>query len=715
MRNTIRYLALVVSLILITCSLPFSAALAAYDMPYYIIVDCSNNITTVYSSLDNSVVRQMICSTGTARTPTVQGTFTMPEKWKETDRTEWSPLIEGYGKYASRIKGSYLFHSFMYDAPDESAVNWESYAAMGTSASHGCIRLYLDDAKWIMNNCLPGTKVKIYTGEEPHEYLKVLLYEQTYTIDSGITYAEFLSMASAEGELGYSSEGEEVTALQQRMAELGLYAGDIDGFYGALLVDSVKAVQALTGLEVTGVADSAFIEMINSSDAPSSNISPLCEGMSGPAVVTLQKTLAALGLYNGSANGEFDAATTESVMSFQSALGYESTGIATAALQQDMLDSLEYLHTEYAATGFTIEYDEVVNLVATITSSKRLNVRAKKSTESTIIDRLDPGTEVQVVEVDGGWTEISIGDTNGYVRSSYLDTREVAVKKPRYAPTSSASARLPILTYGDNSALSEPVMYGTVNIDERVWLREAPDPESELVFMLSPGNICEIVSINGDWAYIEYGGKYGFTQVNYFDILHTARLTGEYAEAGSSVIEADGSDGKIMAMIISEEGAPLMSAASDTADVITTLNAGERADIIFQSTSWTQLKTDLGTGYVANEAIMTGAAAELDAYAAENFAPETIEAVVCTGSDASLNMRVSPSSEAEVICELENGSVVSIISDDGEWAQIEYSGNTGYVMRRYILADGEEPAVPEIPNGSVTTAPTANPIITAEP
>ena len=54
--------------------------------------------------------------------------------------------------------------------------------------------------------------------------------------------------------------------------------------------------------------------------------------------------------------------------------------------------------------ALTIEYDEVVNLVATITSSKRLNVRAKKSTENTIIDRLDPGTEVQVVEVDGGWT-----------------------------------------------------------------------------------------------------------------------------------------------------------------------------------------------------------------------------------------------------------------------------------------------------------------------
>ena len=686
--RTLKYLSLILAIAIISALFPVSA-LAAYDMPYYIIVDCSNNITTVYSALNQSVVRQMICSTGTARTPTVQGTFTMPKKWKKTDRTEWSPLIEGYGKYASRIKGSYLFHSFMYDKPDEAAVNWESYAAMGTSASHGCIRLYLDDAKWIMENCLPGTKVKIYTGEERNEYLKVLLYEQTYSIDSGLTYAEFLSMASSEDELGYSSEGEAVTALQQRMAELGLYAGAVDGYYGALMVDSVKALQELLGLEVTGVADQQFIAIINSSAAPTSNISALSEGMTGPAVVNLQQTLAALGLYKGRITGEYDAATVESVKSFQAAVGYEADGVATPGLIQDMLSSLEHLNNVYAGTGFTIEYEEVSETIGVISSSKRLNVRAKKSTESSIVDRLDPGTEVKVISSDDGWSLISVGSTEGYVRTSFLDISNVTLQRPRYAAAENNALQLPALTYADNTALSEKIMYGTVNTKDRVWLREAPDPESELVFMLSPGNICEIVSINGDWAYIEYGGKNGFTQAKYFDILSTARLTGAYAEVGAYVVEPAPVVETEMVMVIAEDGAALMSTASDAGEVIAQLEPGSRAEIIFESTSWTQIKTDFGTGYIANDAFMTGTAAELDAYAAESFAPAVITATVNTFSDASLNLRSEPSSEGEVLCSIENGTKIVVLSAEGEWTNVEYNGVTGYVMSAYIQIDSD--------------------------
>lgn len=681
----LKYLSLVLTLVIISALFPVSAL--AYDMPYYIIVDCSNNITTVYSALDQSIIRQMICSTGTARTPTVQGTFTMPEKWKKTDRTEWSPLIEGYGKYASRIKGSYLFHSFMYDEPDEAAVNWESYAAMGTSASHGCIRLYLDDAKWIMENCLPGTKVKIYTGEERNEYLKVLLYEQTYSIDSGFTYAEFLSMASSEDELGYSSEGEAVTALQQRMAELGLYAGAIDGFYGALMVDSVKALQQMLGTEVTGVADQKFISFINSPAAPSSNISILSEGMTGPAVEKLQNTLAALGIYTGAITGEYDAATADSVMSFQAALGYDPDGIATPGLIQDMLASLYHLNNVYAGTGFTIEYDDVNETIGTIASSKRLNVRAKKSTESSIVDRLDPGTEVKVVSSDDGWSLINVGDTEGYVRTAFLELSEITLQRPRYAAAENNAAQLPALTYAENTALSEKIIYGTVNTKDRVWLREAPVPESELVFMLSPGNICEIVSINGDWAYIEYGGKNGFTQAKYFDITSTARLTGEYAEPGAYVVEPAPIVEPVMAMVTAEDGAALMATASDSGDIVAQLEPGTRAEIIFESTTWTQIKTDFGTGYIANDSFMTGTVYELDAYAAENFAPAVITAIVNTGSDASLNLRAEPTSEGEVLCELENGAELVVVSAEGEWAHVEYEGLNGYVMSAYILTN----------------------------
>lgn len=694
--RAVKYVSLFVIAVLMLTWLPVSAL--AYSMPYYIKVDLTNNITTVFSSLDDSIVRQMICSSGTAKYQSPTGTYIMPQKRKSTERSDWYAFEDGYGKYGSRIVGNYLFHSFLFEEKDDNKVDWVSYAAMGTSASHGCIRLYIDDAKWIAENCLPGTRVTLEYNNTRYEYLKELLYEQTYSIDSGVSYAEFVCMASSEDEMGYYSSGDNVTALQERMIELGLYSGEADGFYDEKMVRAIKAVQAVLGLRITGTVDQNLLDIINSDAAPSSTISTLSEGMSGPAVRSLQQMLASLGLYSGNTDGIFDAEITEAVMAFQRACGDEPTGIATAATQQKMLNSFELLEDTYGDTGYALTYEETIVESATINASKRLNVRAKKSTDSTIVDRIDPGTEVQIIERADSWTKIRCGGTEGYVKTSYLDIVEQTVLTPRYVAADAANPALPAPVYGDRMIRTREVTYGTVNTESRLSIREAPDTDAELVFMLSPGNICEIISVNEGWAYISYGGKRGFTQVKYFDMEETAELTSSYINVGNPKAVEALSD-ELMALVIAEEGASVMSAASDGSEVVAMLSNGDRVDIVFESTSWTQIRAGETTGYVRNELIYAGTSSEIDAYLDALAAPEIVYAVVDTGSDAQLKLRTMPSPDGDVLCMLDNGSMLTVIQDDGEWAQVEYDMYSGYVMSRYILytdiADTEEDAVPD--------------------
>ena len=45
-------------------------------------------------------------------------------------------------------------------------MKWEQFNLLGESASLGCVRLACNDAKWIYDNCKPGTQVIVYDDAE---------------------------------------------------------------------------------------------------------------------------------------------------------------------------------------------------------------------------------------------------------------------------------------------------------------------------------------------------------------------------------------------------------------------------------------------------------------------------------------------------------------------------------------------------------------------
>lgn len=132
------------------------------DSPYLIKVNRYYNTITIYAQDDtgeyNEPVKAITCSVGRKGTETIVGTFKTKEKYR------WKLLMgDVWGQYSTRIVGGILFHSVYYYGkcnPATLAVN--QYNKLGTAASHGCIRLSVQDAKWIYDNCPAGTTVIIY-------------------------------------------------------------------------------------------------------------------------------------------------------------------------------------------------------------------------------------------------------------------------------------------------------------------------------------------------------------------------------------------------------------------------------------------------------------------------------------------------------------------------------------------------------------------------
>lgn len=135
------------------------------EHPYYITVNLTDNIVTVYekdATGEYTVpIKAFYCSGGES---TPEGTFQTIEKY------EWRALFgDVWGQYATRITGHYLFHSVPYLEKDKTTLEYDEYNKLGSTASAGCIRLCVKDVKWIYDNCPIGTAVKMYRGnvEEP--------------------------------------------------------------------------------------------------------------------------------------------------------------------------------------------------------------------------------------------------------------------------------------------------------------------------------------------------------------------------------------------------------------------------------------------------------------------------------------------------------------------------------------------------------------------
>ncbi len=122
---------------------------------YFILVNTNEQKTYVYKGSKNkwSLTKEFLCSTGINGKETPKGTFTVQNKgdWFYTDKY-------GQGaKYWVGFKENYLFHSLPFDKDKKKIVD----TTLGKPASHGCIRLKVEESKWIYDNVPIGSKVVI--------------------------------------------------------------------------------------------------------------------------------------------------------------------------------------------------------------------------------------------------------------------------------------------------------------------------------------------------------------------------------------------------------------------------------------------------------------------------------------------------------------------------------------------------------------------------
>lgn len=127
--------------------------------PYMLHVSIADQRVYVNELQDGQYVQidEFICSTGYGSSTPV-GVFTST---RPLYRWHHFKDFKCYAQYSYQIQGNILFHSILYDRDDVKTLRESSLYALGQKASHGCVRLKPEAAKWIFENCEKGTIVVI--------------------------------------------------------------------------------------------------------------------------------------------------------------------------------------------------------------------------------------------------------------------------------------------------------------------------------------------------------------------------------------------------------------------------------------------------------------------------------------------------------------------------------------------------------------------------
>lgn len=232
-----------------------------------------------------------------------------------------------------------------------------------------------------------------------------------------------------------------------------------------------------------------------------------------------------------------------------------------------------------------------------------------------------------------------------------------------------------------NTLLIHAASTGTVNTSA-LNVRSGPSTDYGRITTISKGTKLTIISKEGNWYKVEFGGKKGYVAAQYVDVN------------GAQTENAAGKTGTVNVSVLN-----IRSGASRSAKCIGSLKNGASISILATEGEWYKIQVGSKTGYVFAEYVTVGSD-NSSSENNENNKPATPDASGKNGKCdvTALNVRSKATTKSSVIGSLSKNTVVEIIGTEGEWYKINVVLNgrtvTGYVFAEYIKLTDEKPSNP---------------------
>ena len=315
-------------------------------------------------------------------------------------------------------------------------------------------------------------------------------------------------------------------------------------------------------------------------------------------------------------------------------------------------------------------------------TGSNVNVRASASTSGRKLGSMSRNETVEIISSSNGFYKIVYKGGIGYVSADYVRVtgQGCQTATPTTTPTQST---------GSSGSTGE----GTLLFISSSEAKLAATPGGGMVnALLSKGSVVTLISESGDYYYVKASnGSTGYISKYEASATPDKNVNPEYLlPAGTLYIKVDDTPirssldssvyygslaiGTAITVEKTDGAFSYISASGGTKGWITTESIGTAKGIANQPTPTPDAGSS-GTGSSGSSDSSTSVRAKIK----------------LSSSSSYLNMRDEPSTSGDVVAQLQNTDTVYVLASNGDWYKINFSGKTGYVMKKYVnLVGGDE-------------------------
>lgn len=384
-----------------------------------------------------------------------------------------------------------------------------------------------------------------------------------------------------------------------------------------------------------------------------------------------------------------------------------------------------YMSTEFLSYAETGTADFGTGTVST----DDVNIRSAASTSSSVVATVDKGTSMPVTGVSGQWYQVSYNGSTAYVRSDLMSLS---------AGSSSAGSD------SDDDTDTDYDRDGSIS-GSYVCLRKGPSTSHQVLTLLDKGTQVKVGSLEGEFYQVEYNGTGGYVHKLYVSLSDSSgsssagssegTINGSYVrlrsgaslssgilallDEGESVtvkgtdgdfysVDHDGTAGYVYKQYVSLEGegedkddegdtdlqdqdgrisgsyVRLRKGPSTSSGILAVTEDGDELTVTGTNGDWYAVEYKGSKGYIYKQYVTLGSASDSDS-SSGSIKVDSVDEDEGTIRGSYVRVRTGPSTSSSIIATLHTGAKLEVSGITGEWYQVKYDGQTGYVYKSYLL------------------------------